>query len=53
LTWRPGSRSSEIFLASDTATVHMKDAASGPDGFLPFARSVFAGLAGDGFRPPA
>jgi hypothetical protein len=29
----------------------MKDAASGPDGFLPFARSVLVGLAGDGFRP--
>ncbi|HEV2872528.1 MAG TPA: hypothetical protein VG409_14065 [Actinomycetota bacterium] len=43
----------EIFLASDTATVHMKDVASGPDGFLPFARSVLAGLAGDGLRPSA
>ena len=35
----------EIFLASDTTTVHMKDVASGPDGFLPFARSVLTGLA--------
>ena len=35
----------EIFLASETTTVHMKDVASGPDGFLPFVRSVLAGLA--------
>ena len=35
----------EVFLASDTTTVHMKDVASGPDGFLPFVRSVLAGLA--------
>ena len=35
----------EIFLASDTTTVHMKDVASGPDGLLPFARSVLTGLA--------
>ena len=36
----------EVVLASDRTTVHMKDVASGPDGFLPFARSVLAGLAG-------
>jgi hypothetical protein len=35
----------EIFLASDKTTVHMKDFSSGPDGFLPFVRSVLAGLA--------
>jgi hypothetical protein len=35
----------EIFLASDKTTVHMKDFASGPGGFLPFVRSVLAGLA--------
>jgi hypothetical protein len=35
----------EIFLASDTTTVHLKDFASGPDGFLPFVQSVLAGLA--------
>jgi len=35
----------EVFLASDTTTVHMKDLASGPDRFLPFVRSVLAGLA--------
>jgi hypothetical protein len=35
----------EIFLASDKTTVHLKDFASGPDGFLPFVRSVLAGLA--------
>jgi hypothetical protein len=37
----------EIFLTSDTTTVHMKDFASGPDGFLPFVRSVLTGLADD------
>ena len=36
----------EVVLASDRTTVHMKDVTSGPDGFLPFARSVLAGLAG-------
>ena len=35
----------EIFLASDTTTVHMKDFASWPDGFLPFVLSVLTGLA--------
>ena len=34
----------EIFQASDTTTVHMKDRASGPEGFLPFIRSVLRGL---------
>ena len=33
----------EIFLASDRTTVHLKDVASGPDGFLPFVRSVLGG----------
>jgi hypothetical protein len=44
----PGARLEtvrEIFLASDKTTVHLKDFASGPDGFLPFVRSVLAGLA--------
>lgn len=36
----------EIFLRSDTTTVHLKDVASGPEGFLPFVRSVLAGLRG-------
>jgi hypothetical protein len=35
----------EVFRASDRTTVHMKDVASGPEGFLPFVRSVLAGLA--------
>jgi hypothetical protein len=35
----------EIFQASDTTTVHLKDFASGPNGFLPFVRSVLTGLA--------
>ena len=34
----------EIFRSSDTTTVHMKDHASGPEGFLPFARSVLEGM---------
>jgi hypothetical protein len=34
----------EIFLLSNTTTVHMKDFASGPQGFLPFIRSVLGGL---------
>ncbi|MGZ3666166.1 MAG: hypothetical protein ACXVDA_16985 [Ktedonobacterales bacterium] len=34
----------EIFRLSDTTTVHMKDVASGPEGFLPFVRSVLRGL---------
>jgi len=34
----------EIFQTSDTTTVHMKDRVSGPDGFLPFIRSVLHGL---------
>ena len=33
-----------VFLASDSTTVHMKDLASGPDGFVPFARAVLGGL---------
>jgi len=35
----------EVFRTSDTTTVHMKDFASGPAGFLPFVRSVLVGLA--------
>ena len=35
----------EIFLLSNTTTVHMKDYDSGPDGFVPFVRSVLTGLA--------
>jgi hypothetical protein len=34
----------EIFQTSETTTVHLKDVASGPGGFLPFVRSVLAGL---------
>ena len=34
----------EIFQASDTTSVHMKDRASGPQGFLPFIRAVLRGL---------
>ena len=34
----------EIFQLSDTTTVHMKDKISGPQGFVPFVRSVLGGL---------
>jgi hypothetical protein len=34
----------QVFQASDLATVHMKDQISGPEGFLPFVRSVLIGL---------
>jgi hypothetical protein len=34
----------EVFQSSDRATVHMKDHLSGPEGFLPFVRSVLLGL---------
>jgi hypothetical protein len=34
----------EVFQSSDRATIHMKDQVSGPDGFLPFVRSVVLGL---------
>ena len=34
----------EIFQLSDTTTVHMKDRISGPQGFVPFVRSVLGGL---------
>ena len=39
----------EVFLTSDRATLHMKDQMSGPEGFVPFARAVLAGL--DGYAP--
>ena len=34
----------EIFQGSERTTVHMKDYASGPQGFLPFVRAVLRGL---------
>jgi hypothetical protein len=34
----------EIFQSSDATTVHMKDRATGPEGFLPFVRAVLHGL---------
>lgn len=34
----------EVFESSDKATVHLKDHLSGPEGFVPFARSVLQGL---------
>jgi hypothetical protein len=33
-----------IFELSETTSVHMKDVASGSQGFLPFVRSVLSGL---------
>ncbi len=34
----------EIFLSSEATTVHMNSRARGPEGFLPFVRSVLDGL---------
>jgi hypothetical protein len=34
----------EVFQLSDTTTVHMKDRATGPEGMLPFVRSVLSGF---------
>jgi hypothetical protein len=34
----------ELFLSSETTSVHMKDVASGPEGMLPFARRVLEGF---------
>jgi hypothetical protein len=34
----------EVFQSSDRATVHLKDHLSGPEGFLPFVRSVLLGV---------
>lgn len=34
----------EIFKQSDTTTVHMKDYATGPEGFLPFVQAVLNGI---------
>ncbi len=34
----------QVFQTSDLASVHMKDQMSGPEGFLPFVRSVLIGL---------
>src|SRR5690348_11230687 len=36
----------EIFESSDSTTVHMKDRASGPEGFLPFIQGLLSGLDG-------
>ena len=36
-----------IFQSSATATVHMLDTSSGPQGFVPFVRAVLRGLADD------
>jgi hypothetical protein len=33
-----------IFQNSETTTVHLKDSASGPSGFLPFVRAILSGL---------
>jgi hypothetical protein len=33
-----------VFEMSQSTTVHMKDFASGPEGFLPFVRAVLRGL---------
>ncbi len=33
-----------VFEASNTTTVHLKDGASGPDGFFPFVRDIISAL---------
>ncbi len=35
-----------IFTLSNTTSVHMKDWATGPEGFLPFINAVLTGLTG-------
>lgn len=35
-----------IFRVSDTVTVHLKDRATGPEGFLPFINRVLRGVVG-------
>jgi hypothetical protein len=37
----------EIFQLSDAVTVHMKDRASGPQGFVPFIQTMLRGLLPD------
>lgn len=39
-----------VFESSDRTTVHMKDFASGPQGFAPFVRAVLTGLHGTPLR---
>ena len=36
----------EVFELSKTTTVHMKDVATGPQGFFPFVRAVLRGVLG-------
>ncbi|QEC66892.1 hypothetical protein FRZ67_06125 [Panacibacter ginsenosidivorans] len=36
-----------IFSTSDTVTIHMKDYATGPEGFVPFINNVLAGMIQD------
>jgi hypothetical protein len=33
-----------VYEASDTTTIHLKDAASGPEGFLPFVHAILSAL---------
>ena len=33
-----------VYDASDTATIHLKDVDSGPEGFLPFVKAILAAL---------
>ncbi len=36
-----------IFTTSNTTSVHMKDRATGPEGFLPFINNVLIGILGE------
>jgi len=42
-----------VFEHSDAITVHMKDRASGPQGYVPFIRAVIAGLSRRSAEPRA
>lgn len=37
-----------VYDASKTTTIHLKDIASGPEGFFPFVKAVLSVLPGDG-----
>lgn len=40
-----------VYDASDIADIHLKDVASGPEGFLPFVKAILSALPADGSAP--
>ena len=36
-----------VYEASDTTTIHLKDVASGPEGFLPFVKTILSALSAE------